>query len=81
VVPFNFDSQDAEAAIRIVKSDALYQTRQGLPLTRVIGSAVSAKHGVTNLAVCARASLTWVAYLGEMGERSGQRCLKTKVKY
>lgn len=68
VVPLNFDSQDAEAAIRIVKCDALYQTRQWLPLTCVIRSAVSAKHCVTNLAVCARASLTCVAHLGEMGE-------------
>ena len=80
VVPINSDSQDTEAAIWIVKSDALYQTRQWLPLTRVIRSAVSAKHRVTNLAVCAGASLTLVAHLGEMGERSGQRCLKTKVK-
>src|SRR5216683_3331572 len=60
VVPFNFDSQDAEAAIRIVKGDALNQTRQWLPPTRVIRSAVPTKHCVTNLAVCARASLTWV---------------------
>jgi hypothetical protein len=46
VVPFNFDSQDAEAAIRIVKSDALNQTRQWLPLTRVISSAVPTKQRV-----------------------------------
>jgi hypothetical protein len=36
VVPFNFDSQDAKAAIRIVKSHALNQTRQWLPFTRVV---------------------------------------------
>jgi hypothetical protein len=79
VVPFNVDSQDAEAAIRIVKSDALYQARQWLPPTRLIRSAVSVKHCVTNLAVCTRASPTRVAHLREMGEGSGQRCSKTKV--
>jgi hypothetical protein len=49
VVPFNFDSQDAKAAIRIVKGNALNQTRQWLPLARVIRPAVLTMHRVTIL--------------------------------
>jgi hypothetical protein len=67
VIPFNFDAQDAEAVIRIVKGDALNQTRQRLPRTCIIRSAISAKHYLTNLALCASASLTPVTHFGEMG--------------
>jgi len=49
VMPFNFDAQNAEAVIRIMKGNALDQTGQWLPLTCVISSAVSTKHSVTNL--------------------------------
>jgi hypothetical protein len=41
MMPFNFDAQDAKAVIRIVKGDALNQTRQRLAVTWLNWAGVS----------------------------------------
>jgi len=66
VMPSNLDAQDAKTAIRIMKSDALNETRQWLPIAPVIWPAVLTMHRVT-IFRGASSSLTRDAPLGETG--------------